>query len=136
MPLVRWNNSFSVGIYVFDLEHMQLLALVNNLFDAMVSGLDEKKILSILNGVTDFAEGHFAHEEEFFQITGYAGGEAHRSEHRHLLNEIQWFKESAIDTDARTVAINLSGFLTMWFTEHTVGLDREFCGHLRKLGIR
>jgi len=41
-----------------------------------------------------------------------------------------------MNNDVQTVAINLSAFLTKWFTEHTRGLDREFCVHLRKLGIR
>jgi hemerythrin len=136
MPLVGWNDRYSVGIYVFDVEHMQLLVLINDLYDAMVSGVSEAAILAILTGITAFAAHHFAHEEEFFHTTGYSDGEAHRAEHRRLLEEIALFKEWCADGDVRSIAVDLSAFLTTWFTEHTMGLDRTFCVHLRKIGIR
>jgi hemerythrin len=136
MTLVKWTENYSIGVYVFDVEHRQFLALINDLYDAMLSGISEKDILTILSGLTTFAEGHFAHEEEFFAVLHYAGGEAHRLDHQRFLVEIQMFKEWCGNRDVRSIAIDLSAFLTKWFTEHTLGLDREFCMQLRKLGIR
>jgi hemerythrin len=136
MTLVKWNDSYSVGVYVFDVEHRHLLALINDLYDAMLVGISEKDIHAILAAITTFAEGHFAHEEEFFAVVHYTGGEAHRLEHKRLLGEIQVFKEWCANGEIRLIAIDLSAFLTHWFTDHTLGLDREFCSHLRKLGIR
>jgi|WetSurMetagenome_2_1015567.scaffolds.fasta_scaffold498106_2 hemerythrin len=136
MPLVKWTNNFSVGIYVFDTEHMQLLSLVNDFYDAILAGIDERSVLAILNGLIKFTERHFAHEEEFFDVSGYPGAEAHRAEHRKLARELLTFRDVRLKQDIHELAIDLNVFLIKWFTEHTIGMDREFCAELRKLGVR
>lgn len=136
MPLVGWSDRYSIGVYLFDVEHMQFLALLNDLYDAIVCGLSEPAVNSVLNGAIAFAERHFAHEEEFFAVSGYPGAEAHCAEHRRLLEEIYSFRQLREAGDLRALTIDLNIFLVRWFTEHTMGQDREFGAHLRAIGVR
>jgi hemerythrin len=134
MPLIGWNRTFELGVYVFDAEHMQLLALVNDLYEAIITGVNDEAIYAVIAGLHAFLVRHSAHEEAFFHISGYPGAEAHLAEHRKLLDELEHFRKSY--SDARELAFDLNAFLLRWFSDHILGLDREFCLHLRRIGIR
>jgi hemerythrin len=134
MPLVRWNRSFELGVYVFDAEHMQVLALVNDLYDAILGGLSEGALNAVQSGMRNFIERHSAHEEEFFHVSGYRDAEAHIAEHRRLAHEIDEIRQSHADLAEATYDTNR--LLLRWFFEHIMERDRAFCVHLRKLGVR
>lgn len=134
MPLISWNRTFELGVYIFDAEHMQLLSLVNDLYDAIVNGVSDEAIFAVINRLHAFVLRHGAHEEEFFHISGYAGAAAHLAEHRKLVEDLEKFRRS--HNDARELAYDLNTFLLKWFSDHILGLDREFCSHLRRIGIR
>jgi hemerythrin len=136
MPIVSWNSRFSVGVYLFDSEHKQLLELVNDFYDAVLARMDAHEILTILDSLIRFAESHFAHEEEFFDACRYGGADLHKAEHRRLSQELQQLRGIGVCGDIRPLVYDLNAFLVRWFTVHTDGPDREFCSELRKLGIR
>ncbi|GAA0533544.1 hemerythrin [Rhizomicrobium palustre] len=136
MPLVKWTSSLSVGVYVFDVEHMQLFTLVNDFYESILAGVDKQAIRVILNGLHAYAERHFAHEEEFFDVCRYKKAAEHRMEHARLLVELEAFRNELLDGDINSIIVNLSDFLVTWSTHHTLSHDREFCAELRKIGIR
>lgn len=121
---------------MFDAEHRQILGLVNDFYESVISGVTEKALLTVLNGLILSSANHFAHEEEFFDLCRYSGGDAHKAEHQKLLRELMEFREVRLKGDLRELAFDMNIVLVRWFTVHTVSLDREFCTELRKLGIR
>ena len=134
MPLIRWSRRLELGVYLFDAEHMQLLSLVNDLYDTIVNGINEDALFAVINGMNTFVEKHSAHEEEFFHISGYRDAAAHIAEHRKLIVDIERFRHA--EARPSEIAFELNTFLIRWFTDHILGLDRDFCAHLRKIGIR
>lgn len=135
MPLLHWNDEYVLGVYVYDNEHQQLMALVNTLYDAIVEGNSHAIVLSVLQKASLFAEKHFAHEEEFFEISGYANAAAHRREHAQLMAQLHAFSGIVDETQESVIDIKLSLFLASWFKDHTLNMDREFCAHLRDKGV-
>lgn len=134
MPLIRWSRHLELGVYVFDTEHRQLLGLVNDLYEAVIAGINEAALLSIINGMSVFIERHSAHEEEFFHACDYRNASDHIAEHRKLAADIERFRHA--DASPPDTAFELNAFLIHWFSDHILGLDRDFCEHLRKIGIR
>lgn len=134
MPLIRWSRKFELGVYIFDAEHMQLLSHVNDLYEAIIDGISENALYTVLNGIGSFVQRHSAHEEEFFHVSGYRNAPAHIAEHRRLADDLERIRHSRAGPNA--VAYDVNAFLLTWFTDHILGLDREFCVHLRNLGIR
>ncbi len=41
MPLVKWNEKLSVGVSIIDDEHKNLVEMLNELYDAMLSKKSE-----------------------------------------------------------------------------------------------
>jgi hemerythrin len=134
MPLIRWSRHLELGIYVFDAEHMQLLGLVNDLYDAIFDDINPAAVAAVVTGMGVFIARHSAHEEKFFHVCGYPDAEAHIAEHRRLSRDIARFRHR--QGCAAELAYDLNTFLLGWFTDHILGRDRDYCEHLRKIGIR
>ena len=81
MPLMEWNDKLSVGVAQFDNEHKKLVAMVNELFDAVQGGHGKEALGKILDGLIAYTKTHFANEERYFQQHGYADYAQHKAEH-------------------------------------------------------
>lgn len=136
MPLIGWNNSYRVGVRLFDLEHRQLLRQINDFYDTALTGwsLDEHRLA--LAALITCAQKHFAHEEEYFDICRYSGGEGHRAEHIRLMRELEAFRADFLDGRYTCrPASDLSVWFVIWFGEHIKNEDRNFCAVLRRIGV-
>jgi hypothetical protein len=54
MPLMEWNASLSTGITVFDNDHKKLVALINELYDAVSAGKGQDAMGKILDALIDY----------------------------------------------------------------------------------
>lgn len=60
-----WDDMlYSVGIASIDAQHKKLVALVNNLFEAMKSGKGATVVGSILDELIQYTASHFKYAEE------------------------------------------------------------------------
>ena len=84
MPFAEWTDEFSVGIEEIDGEHKQLLALLNELNDAVEAGERREALGKVLDGLIHYVVFHFTHEEALFLRTNYPGYERHRRQHQAL----------------------------------------------------
>ena len=48
MPLMTWTDRMSVGVAVLDEDHRKLVAMVNELYDAMQAGQGKEKLGRVL----------------------------------------------------------------------------------------
>lgn len=81
MPLLTWNESMSVRIGAFDKDHQKLITLLNQLFDAIVSGKGREVLEPTLDELVTYTKVHFTREENVFQRYSYPKLEVHRKEH-------------------------------------------------------
>ena len=51
MPLIQWDARYTVGVQRLGLQHRQLVALINQLHDAMAVGQGNQVIGSILDSL-------------------------------------------------------------------------------------
>lgn len=126
MPFVEWTEEFSVGIPEVDREHQTLLALINELYDAVESGVGHEALNKVLDGLILYVSYHFAHEEGLFLRTKYPGYEKHRQQHQALTGMV---KEIYLDFQAGksdTLPQQVLEFLKNWLYDHILGADRAF----------
>jgi hemerythrin-like metal-binding protein len=125
MPLLIWNNSFSVGVTSLDQQHTGLFAMVNELNAAMAEGRARKIVGQLLGKLVRYTQEHFAYEERLMEAANYPGLQAHRAQHADLARQVGEFMDRYKHGDSE-VAAELLRFLGNWLTTHILHEDKEY----------
>lgn len=136
MSFVAWDDRFTSGIRIFDDEHKALIAIVNQLHDAFMSGVERAALSRICDELTEYVMLHFRHEEMYFDDWHYPDKQAHIAAHRQLREQVFAYRGQILDRPSLEMANELFGFLRLWLTEHILSDDRYFCEFLYQKGLR
>jgi hemerythrin len=125
MPLLEWNDTFSVGVDFFDGQHKRLVGLLNDLHDAMRVGKGAEVMGRVFQSLVDYTVHHFADEESAMEQYGFSGLEAHRREHEQLTRQVLDYK-TKFETKQVLISIELLDFLKGWLTHHIMETDKLY----------
>lgn len=117
MSLITWKDEFSVGVPAVDLEHRELIELINGLDADMQENATQTKVVESLGEIYAHISAHFALEEKIMRDAGYDGFAAHKQDHESLLDELLEFIDS-VDAAGRYDRTGLSQDLDRWFSGH------------------
>ncbi|GAA0554279.1 hemerythrin-like metal-binding protein [Rhizomicrobium palustre] len=135
MALIDWSEHYSMGVELFDKEHLELIAILNQLHEALEAG-DHYRLESLCYRLMEHTIQHFRHEEMYFDDWAYPQKEAHRNAHKQLRREV-FALQSKLLADPDEEAMNaLSTFLKEWLTRHILTFDRDYGEFLRTKGLR
>jgi hemerythrin len=135
MPLMAWTEKLSVGVGVLDADHKRLVAMVNDLYDAVQAGHGKETLGRILNELVEYTKGHFAREEKFFAQTVYPAAAAHKQEHDALTRQVLDVQQKYATGASATLSIDVLHFLKNWLINHIQGSDQKYRPHLNAKGI-
>lgn len=93
MALIQWNSNFSVNISEIDKQHQHVVSIVNDLNDAMKSGLGKEATAGIIERLFAYAGEHFRTEEMYFDRFGYPQSKTHKAEHAYFVARMREFKK-------------------------------------------
>lgn len=130
MPLIEWNDNFSVGISNLDDEHKNLIRMTNTLYDAMKLGQGKTVADSILKELTDYALTHFSHEEQLMKQVKYPDYSTHKDLHDAFAKKISEY----VDLYAKNLlsANQLLTILREWLINHICSIDKEYTPFLKE----
>ncbi len=125
MPIITWDNKFSVKNELIDNQHQKLVQLINDLFDSMRSGKSKDILNQILVHLIEYTEYHFTAEEDMMQKASYKEFESHIKIHENFVKKISEFKA---DYDEGNVYISLEiiNFLKDWILDHILKEDKKY----------
>ena len=125
MPLIKWRDSFSVGVELFDNEHKMLVDIINEMFVIVrdKKGLDHLPVQ--INKLIQYTQEHFADEEEAMAKVDYPALEAHKAAHAKLLHDVTVFKQRAENGDEQVIT-TFYHFLRDWLLTHIVEEDMHY----------
>jgi hemerythrin len=132
MSLIEWKDEFSVGVAEVDLEHRELIDLINDLHDLMGEGATKDQVTAALGEIHAQISAHFALEEKHMRDTGYDSLPSHKNNHEELLDEIRDIMDS-VEDDGRYDEAQLSRELERWFSEHFRTHDARLHRHAQSL---
>ncbi len=135
MPLMTWNEKMSVGVKVLDDDHKRLVALVNELHDALKTGHGKDALGKILDSLVTYTKSHFAREEQFFARTNYPDSAAHKKEHDDLTNQVLQVQAKFNSGASTGLSLQVMNFLRDWLTNHIQGSDKKYGPYLNSKGI-
>ena len=135
MSLIMWDDSFSVNIMEIDIQHKKLLALVNELHDAMKERKGQDVLSKILKGLIRYTETHFKTEEIYFDRFGYPGATEHINEHAEFNRKINEFK-AGLENGKLGLSIDVMHFLSNWLKNHIKITDMKYAGYFNEKGLK
>src|SRR5690348_16714561 len=111
--LITWSDRYSVGVEKIDAEHQKLIALVNELYAAILAGNPADTTSKVLNGLVSYTLSHFASEELMMKRCNYPGYPQHKAEHEKLVTQVKQLQQ---DLKAGKAAISqeVMSFLQTW----------------------
>ncbi len=88
MPIVTWQDDYSVNVDEIDLQHQQLIKLVNNLHASVENRISKNELEGLLIELVKFTCIHFSTEEKYMKDYNFPECEQHSKEHRALLEHM------------------------------------------------
>ena len=135
MALIQWDDSLSVSVVEIDKQHQKLLALINDLHDAMKQGKGKDILAKIIGELCNYAGNHFATEEEYFDKFGYPAAASHKLEHINFVKKVSEFKNS-FDGGQLALTIEVMNFLKDWLKTHIKGTDKKYGPFFNEKGLK
>lgn len=123
---LTWNNSLETGIRQIDLQHQELIDMINELETAYLDGHDDNALNRLLPRLTTYVVFHFGTEEGMVRkfAAGTPHAEHHLSEHGKFTQKIATMKQVSA-TGKRQALGELVDYLKTWLLEHIMKTDKE-----------
>ena len=88
--LVSWDDSYATGILLIDNQHMELVRLTNELFDACRAGNTKagSAFKDTMSCMVDYVRFHFSTEQELLERIHYPDYKLHKAQHEKLVKDI------------------------------------------------
>jgi hemerythrin len=135
MALITWNDTLSVNVAEIDQQHQKLIAMINELNDAMKLGKGKDVLGKIVNSLISYTAIHFKTEENYFAQFGYPDTEDHKKEHVAFVQKVIAFKEG-FEKKEISLTIEVMGFLSDWLKNHIMGTDKKYTRFFNEMGLK
>ncbi|MEQ1531961.1 MAG: hemerythrin family protein [Sideroxydans sp.] len=130
----KWSPDYSVNIKAIDQQHQELINILNRLFIAVFKREGDKAIAGILDALMSYTQTHFALEERLMQLAKYKDFEAHKVEHKKLIEQLDNLCKMHL-LEEKTIYFEMLKFLKTWLKEHIVGVDTKYSTALQQAGF-
>jgi len=124
------RSKLGVGIAEFDGHYRE----IHSLLERLESATDKKygyATSAILGELHTQVRITFAVQESLMRLLAFPDTEAHVSEHRQFINQLEVFRRRSHNFD---VVDGVLGFIQGWLIDHVQNYDRKFVAHF--LGSR
>jgi hemerythrin len=108
-----------------DDQHKGLIAILNDLHDAMKKAQAQTVTGPLLRKLADYTRRHFASEEAMMTVAGYAELAAHRVKHRDLIKKVEEFV-ARFERGDIMLSVDLFNFLRDWLATHIMKEDKGY----------
>ena len=134
MDIIKWRDSYNLGIPKIDEQHKKLVEILNQLYKAMRENQAKDKMNKIISELKQYTVFHFSFEESLLQSHNYPELQGHKNIHKEFVGKIDEFRSRQLGGDS-IMSIDLSRFLKDWLIDHIQGTDKEYAVYLETKGL-
>lgn len=134
MPIFPWDETCSVHVRRFDMQHQKLFAIVNRLEESASAGRGEEILREVIHQLAIYTRVHFLQEETVMDRTGYSGLSEHKSQHSELMAAVEGYKRE-LDAGRPPDPGVVLEFLRQWLLHHILKCDKAYACHLNANGV-
>jgi hemerythrin len=135
MLLIAWTSQLNVGVKLLNNEHKQLVNLINNLHDGLVTGQAKSELQIIFERLVSLTRIHHDNEERLLAEAGFHGLQAHKREHLQMLQQLVELQIRFVNTNQLGVEMEIMQQLRVWLFKHIQGTDQQFTSHLKSVNV-
>ncbi len=123
---ITWTAELETGLRQIDLQHQELVDLINQATAAHADGRDQEMRDTIMPKLSAYVIFHFGTEEALLSAAGVLMSHAamHRQAHREFSARIQVLKQASLDGDPHALP-ELVNYLQQWLLDHIQVTDKE-----------
>ena len=125
MPIIEWDNAFSVDVQKIDEQHKKFFSIINMLYDAIMQGKGEVVVGPVLKELQQYVIFHFKSEETWMELYRYPDMIKHKLEHDAGAKKVSKLVLE-YERGQQTVDIELLKFLSDWLQNHILQVDRKY----------
>ena len=133
MEIIEWSEDLSVGIAKVDEQHKKLIQMMEELGQAIRNDEASDVVEDVLTNLFNYAQSHFALEEELFRRHKYPEMALHELEHQRFIAKAFAFKER-LSAKRPGLDVELLSFLSSWVLNHIELTDKRYTKFLRDCG--
>jgi hemerythrin len=134
MPIIKWDDSFSVNVVEIDNQHKKLVSMINELNEAMLQAKSKAVMGGIINGLIDYTASHFKTEEVYFEKFMYPYTNSHVKEHQAFVKQVTEFQDQ-YNKGKIGLSIDVMKFLSDWLKNHIKGSDKKYGPFFNQHGL-
>ena len=128
MGLLEWKLKYAIGVAGVDLEHRELIAMINALYERLDQRRDSDGVEECLGEIHATIAAHFALEETYMRAGNYDEYKIHKEDHEELLDQIRDFMDRHTEdpvTGREVLRRRLDQWFTVHFSSHDARLHRK-----------
>jgi hemerythrin len=129
MTLLRWKPSYSLGIPSVDLEHREMIEMINGVYASLEDNAGPDRVEAALEDIYAGIAAHFALEERHMREARYEEFADHKDQHEDLLDQIRDMMDEYVE-NPESGRENLQKSLSDWFGKHFATFDARLHDHL------
>jgi hemerythrin len=135
MEFFKWTDDMKVGNGLIDQDHLELVTLVNELYDAARAGKSDSLIAITLQKLFAYTQEHFQREELLMEHIHYPDIAAHKEQHQKLIDQVLVL-QNALSRGRGEVATNTAELLRYWLLYHIQRTDKKLAAAIRVAGLQ
>jgi hemerythrin-like metal-binding protein len=134
MAYIDWSPLFSVGVNKLDMQHKELVRLINLFGEQYERHHGHSRVPELLAELIRYAQVHFRDEEELMELAGYADLEDHRAIHEQLMEQI-FDLNARYESGDLEASTEVMDFLRQWLIDHILKDDMKYRDLMAERGI-
>jgi methyl-accepting chemotaxis protein/hemerythrin len=120
---IVWSDQIRTGHKYIDLQHQELIDLINELADSLESGVAVQEEIQVLGRLENYVIFHFNMEENLManHRVNMEHAQQHMKAHERFCEQIGVYKRNLHAVDPQAIV----DFLVTWLVEHIQKTDQE-----------
>lgn len=135
MPLLTWNDDYSVNNEELDSHHKTLISILNHLYTECLKVDSENCVGPRLDELLAYTEYHFRAEEQYMRRIEYFEIDDHIEMHNSFVFKLEEMKRIQ-HTSQIELTKELIIFLGKWLLHHVLEEDKKYAVHAATRGVR
>jgi hemerythrin-like metal-binding protein/PAS domain S-box-containing protein len=122
-----WNKNFETGISEIDEQHIQLVALLNDVAAHVANRANPIQLDEVFTRLTDYADYHFKSEEEIWQahFKDDSWLTEHERTHHAFIEKVSALKNDEQSKPLDMLIQDILSFLSQWLAYHILDNDKR-----------
>jgi hemerythrin len=135
-PLLKWDDSYLIGIEELDFEHKNLIEDINFLHKELAGHDEKSNIEKCLGDIFARLQAHFALEEHVMMAHGYSFYDEHKREHDDLLESYTETMLNYLNSPGTDSGDLVKIELNRWIADHILTSDKKMSAMIKDTSQR